>query len=183
MMKTTSILLAAAVLTSAGLWAGCAAGQRAMPGTLSAANTVAVLNTIDKAEIEAAQVAKNRASSPAVREFASKVIDDHTQSLNSSRRLAQRMNVEPDPPRLAASIKETHQESMDTLRNKSGADFDRTYMEQQVKMHEQALSLVQDTAESAENQQLKQHLQQMKPDLQSHLQTAKNVQRQIIAQQ
>lgn len=181
-MKTTTLVLAA-VLTSAGLWAGCAAGQRAMPGTLSAANTVAVLNTIDKAEIEAAQLAKDRASSPAVREFAGKVIDDHTQSLNSSRDLAQRMNVQPDPPQLASSIKETHKENMETLRQKSGTGFDKTYMEQQIKMHEQALSLVKDAAESTDNPQLRQHLQQMRPDLQGHLQTAKNVQRNIVAQQ
>ena len=58
--------------------------QRAMPGTLSNANVVAVLNTIDTSEIEAAQLAKQKASSQAVRTYAARLIDDHTDMMQKN---------------------------------------------------------------------------------------------------
>ncbi|MGC3976687.1 MAG: hypothetical protein QM771_20245 [Nitrospira sp.] len=43
--------------------AACAMSERMMPGTMSDANVLAVLNTIDQSEIEAAQLAKGKSQS------------------------------------------------------------------------------------------------------------------------
>jgi putative membrane protein len=169
------------ILTMAGtaLLSGCAMTQRAMPSTMSDANVVSVLNTIDKTEIDAGQMAKQKASSSDVRSFAAHIVDDHMTMTEKHRRLVEQLNIQPEKPRLASALQGTHEEAMKELQTKSGSDFDRAYIEYQIKMHEQAIKLVEDTAESADNAQLKRHLMQAKPDLQSHLSAAKTLNRQL----
>jgi putative membrane protein len=166
-----------------GLLSGCAAAERAMPGTLSDANVVSVLDTIDVSEIEAAQLAKQKAYNPAVRAYASRLIDDHTQKMQQTLQLANRRGLEPQKPRLAAAVESTHQQTMEELRKKSGRDFDRAYLDYQVTMHQQAVKLVEDTANSVTDTRLKQHLMKTRPDLMSHLTGARDLQRQTMAMQ
>jgi putative membrane protein len=165
------------------LLAGCAAAQRAMPGTLSNANVISVLDTIDVSEIEAAQLAKQKASSPAVRKLADRLVDEHTEEMQKTLQLAKRMKIQPEKPQLASSMESTHRETMEELRKKSGPDFDRAYLDYQVTMHEQAVKLVEDTANSVDDTRLKQHLKQTRPELVGHLSAARELQRQNVAQQ
>ena len=166
-MKTLNVVSLALCL--GGVLSGCAAAQRAMPGTLSDANVVSVLDTIDVSEIEAAQLAKQKASNPAVRAYASRLIDEHAANMLQTLRLANQRGLQPEKPRLAAGVESAHQKTMDELRKKSGRDFDRAYLDYQVTMHQQAIKPVQDTANSVEDTRLKQHLIQTRPDLMSHL--------------
>ena len=166
-----------------GLISGCAAAQRAMPGTLSDANVISVLDTINVSEIEAAQLAAQKASSPAVRRFAARLVDEHTEKMQTTVQLANRMRVTPDKPQLASSLESTHRETMQELRKKSGRDFDRAYLDYQVTMHEQAVKLVEDTANSVDDARLKQHLIRTRPDLSSHLSAASEQQRDSVAQE
>ncbi|ALA59226.1 DUF4142 domain-containing protein [Nitrospira moscoviensis] len=172
----------AVMMAGSVIW-GCAAAQRAMPSTMSNENVMAVFNTIDRSEIEAAQLAKQKSSSPAVRDFAERMIAEHTTMLERRRELAGRLNISPQPPQLASALKETHQETMEELRKQSGRDFDRAYLEYQVKMHDQAEKLAQETGESAENSRIRQHLMEARANIESHLAQAKSVQRQAVAQQ
>jgi putative membrane protein len=180
-MKALNVVSLALCL--GGLLSGCAAAQRAMPGTLSDANVVSVLDTIDVSEIEAAQLAKQKASSPAVRAYATRLVDEHTEKMQQTLQLANRRGLQPEKPRLAAAVESTHQETMNELRKKSGRDFDRAYLDYQVTMHQQAVKLVEDTADSVQDPRLKQHLMRTRPDLQSHLTTARDLQRQVVAVQ
>lgn len=166
-----------------GLISGCAAAQRAMPGTLSDANVISMLDTINVSEIEAGQLAAQKASSPAVRKFADRLVDEHTEKMQTTVQLANRMRVTPDKPQLASSVESTHRETMQELRKKSGRDFDRAYLDYQVTMHEQAVKLVEDTANSVDDARLKQHLIRTRPDLSSHLSAARELQRELVAQQ
>jgi len=176
--SSMSVALAAGILI-----AGCSLAQRAMPGaTMSDANVLAVLNTIDRAEIEAGQLAAQKAASEDVRQLATRTVEEHTQMTQQTRQLAQRMNVEPDKPALASTMEKAHRETMEELRGKSGRDFDQAYITYQIKMHEQAIGLVKDTAGSVSSARLQQHLRQAQPDLQSHLSAARAVERQSVAQ-
>jgi putative membrane protein len=180
-MRAVNVVFAALCL--GGLLSGCAAAQRAMPGTLSTANIVSVLDTIDVSEIEAAQLAKQKASSPAVRDYAARLVSEHTETMQKNLQLAHRLRVQPEKPQLASSLESTHRNTMEELGKKSGQDFDRAYLDYQVTMHEQAVKLVEDTAKSVDDTRLKQHLIRTRPDLMSHLSEAKQLQRQLVAQQ
>jgi len=180
-MKTLKMVALALCLGS--LMAGCAAAERAMPSTLSDPNIVSVLDTIDVSEIEAAQLAKQKASSPAVRSFAARLANEHTENMQKTLQFANRTGIQPQKPRLAAAMESTHQKTMEELKKKSGRDFDRAYLDYQVTMHQQAVKLVEDTADSVDDARLKQHLIKTRPDLISHLTGARDLQRQIVAQQ
>ena len=180
MNALTGIVVA---LAAGSVLAGCVATQRARPITMSNENIMAVFNTIDRSEIEAAQLAKQNSSSPAVRDFAQRMIDEHTMMLDRRRQLANQLNISPQPPQLASALKDTHQDAMEELRKQSGRDFDRAYLEYQVKMHDQAERLAQETAENAEQARIKQHLMEARANIESHLAQAKSVQRQAVAQQ
>lgn len=171
------------VLAVSALATGCGMAQRAMPGTMSDANVVAVLTAIDASELEAAQLAKQKAQSPEVRHYASRLVDEHTEMMAKNRQVANQMKVQPENPALVSSLKNTHQETMQELRNKSGREFDQQYIDSQIKMHEDAVQLVNKIADSSDNPKLKQHLMQTRPDLQSHLSEAKTIQRQLVARQ
>ncbi len=179
-MKTLKVASLALCLGS--LLSGCAAAERAMPGTLSDANVVSVLDAIDVSEIEAAQLAKQKASTPAVRAYAARLVDEHTANMQQTLQLANRRGLQPEKPRLAAAVESTHQKTMGELRKKSGRDFDRAYLDYQVTMHQQAIKLVEDTANTVDDTRLKQHLIQTRPDLMSHLTCARDLQRQVVAQ-
>lgn len=157
----------------------CALSERVMPGTMSDANVLAVLNTIDQSEIEAAQLAKGKAQSSEVRSYAGHLIDDHRAAMDKNRELANRVKLRPEPSALSSRLTSTHQEAMDRLRTFSGQEFDRAYIGYQVAMHDEAVSLVEKTSHSTDNPQLQRQLSQMVPSLREHLDTAKRLQSQL----
>jgi putative membrane protein len=160
---------------------GCSLFQWAMPGTtLSDANVIAIFDAINLSEIDAADLAKQKASSE-VRTFASQMQNEHAAMLQDTRQLAQRINIQPQGPALASTAGTTHLETMEELRKMSGSDFDRAYLQYQIKRHEQAIALIQDTSDSVDDQRLQQHLRKARPHLDSHLSAARSIERNLIA--
>jgi putative membrane protein len=179
-MKSLTTIMA---IVGGVVLSGCSLFQWAMPGaTLSDANVLAMLDTINLSEIDAAHLATQKASSEEVKTFATRMLNEHTMMMQDTRQLAQRINVQPETPALASTAAKTHQETMEELRKLSGRDFDQAYLKYQIKMHEQAIDLVQDTADSMDNPKLQQHLRQARPDLDSHLTSARVLERQLVAQ-
>lgn len=166
------------------LFSGCSLVQRAMPGsTMSNAEILGLLNTIDHNEIDAGQLALQKGATPEVRSFASRMVREHETMMRNTGRLAYRLSVQPQKPALASTMEDTHRDTMKTLGTKSGSDFDKAYIAYQVNMHEQAMDLVGEVIGSIENQDLKRHLSETKPDLQNHLVSAQSIERQMVAQQ
>lgn len=114
--------------------------------------------------------------------FASRMLNEHSTSLQEGRLLAQRIPIHPEKPALASTAAQIHQRTMQELRALSGRDFDRAYLKYQIKMHEQAIDLLKGADRSVEHSQLHQHLQQTEPDLVKHLFAARNLERQLVAQ-
>ena len=174
-----SALTVVITITAGIVFSGCSLAQRAMPGsTMSNAEILGLLNTINRSEIDAGQLAKQTASTQEVRSFASRMVSEHQMMVQKIDQLAQRLSVQPQKPALASTMENTHQETMEELRTKSGSDFDKAYIAYQVKMHEQAVDFVNDVTHSAENQSLKLHLREARPDLQNHLSTAQSIEQQ-----
>lgn len=70
-----------------------------------------------------------------------------------------------------------HQQMMQRLQSARGAEFDRTYMQQQVQAHQQAVDMFTSYSQQGDNAQLKQWAGKTLPTLQQHLQRAQQVQR------
>ena len=127
-----------------GMLSGCAILQRILPGlTMSDANIVEVLNQIDMAEIEAGELARDKGSTPEIRAFAGRVVNEHRGLVERNLRLAEGMDLEPKPPSLAFSLKQAHEKAMKELRKKSGPEFDQAYIQYEIAVHQKAVNLLE----------------------------------------
>src|SRR5437764_5351636 len=97
-------------------------------------------------EIEGGKAAASKAQSPDVKQFAQKMVDDHTQMLNDLKSLAQQKSVSLPQ---SASIKDMAQ--MKLMERSSGAEFDKKYMDEMVKDHQKDAKDVQDLVGKAKD--------------------------------
>src|SRR5205809_5209954 len=121
-------------------------------------------------EIEAGKMAASKAQNPEVKQFGQKMADDHARMFEDLKRLAKVKDVAmPDK----AALKDVAQNKQ--LERKSGADFDREFMEHMVKDHEKALLEVNATAAKAKDPEFKSAAQQAAYKIQEHLNLAKRI--------
>jgi putative membrane protein len=89
----------------------------------------------DQNEIALSKLAEQKATNPAVKAFAEKMISEHTQMTESMKPFADSWGLTapagPDPDT---------QKELDKLNSLSGNDFDKEYMDQMVTDHAKALS-------------------------------------------
>jgi len=89
----------------------------------------------DQNEIALSQLAQQKATNPAVRAFAEKMVKEHTQMTDSMKPFAESWGLTaPSGP------DEDHQKEIDKLNGLSGNDFDKEYIDQMVTDHSKALS-------------------------------------------
>jgi putative membrane protein len=120
------------------------------------------------AEIKAGEIATQRANDAKVKAFAQRVIDDHTRANKELERLASRKGWT-----LSNTIDEKCQKELDKLSSTTAQEFDRTYMEGQLKAHEEAVKLFQSESENGQDADLKAWAGKILPTLREHLQMAK----------
>ena len=173
MLKRT--LSAAAVLCLA---VGCASESDAQLGGKDSSTLSKTDNTYFRGitegnltEIQSSQMALQQSSNPRVKEFAQTMINDHTSAGTSVMSIAQSKNVVP-PTMLDSS----HKEMVQTLDGKSGADFDKAYLDLQVKAHQATINLDQDEADNGNDPDVKNLATTLLPTLKGHLSMAKKLQ-------
>ena len=74
-------------------------------------------------------------------------------------------------------IRQDALDSLEKLKGMQGAAFDKAYIDKQVAMHEEVVSMMQDELiPNAQNPQLKAALDKAAPKVQSHLKAARQIQ-------
>ena len=121
-------------------------------------------------EIESGKTAASKAQSPDVKQFAQKMVTDHTQMLDDLKTLAQQKGVALPQ---SASIKDMAQ--MKLMERSSGAEFDKKYMDEMVKDHQKDLQDVQDLASKTKDADFKAALQTAGAKINGHLQLAQRI--------
>ena len=124
----------------------------------------------DLAEVQAGKMGVSKASSPEVKKFAQSMVDDHGKHLSELRTMAKTKGMQ-----LPSTPAKKHQNAMKKLESASGAEFDKLFMQQMVKDHEDALKLVQNTAKNAKDAELKADAEKTAPVIQKHLDEAKRI--------
>jgi putative membrane protein len=149
--------------------ATAAAAPAPAPPPLSAADTnfINAAATSGMTEVQAAQLAAQRASRPAVKEFAQQLVTDHTQLNQQLMQLAQRKGVTPPA--------QPDQSAMQSMQRMRGRGFDRQFLRHEVADHQQALQLFQQEAQQGSDPDVKAFAQQAIPVLQQHLSTAQSL--------
>jgi putative membrane protein len=124
----------------------------------------------DMAEIAAGKVAAEKAASPEVKKFGEHMVEEHSKMLEEGKKLAESKGVKPP-----ANPDKKHQSALSKLQKQSGEEFDRNFMAQMVKDHEDALKLAEKTAKDAKDPELKAHAQKGAPHIKEHLEQARKL--------
>ena len=119
-------------------------------------------------EIQSSQLALKKTQDQDVKQFADRMIKDHTQVDDKLKSLAKGETVPSD-------LDQPHQQMLQKLQGENGSNFVDTFKQMQVSEHRKAINLFQGYAQNGDNQQLKQLAQQTLPTLQEHLQMAEKI--------
>jgi putative membrane protein len=144
----------------------------------SDANAVAFLQTVNTGEIEAAQLAKTKATDPEIKAFARQMETDHTAMKNEVAQAAQRLGLSATAT--DEDVLEDHQEDMRALNEANrGNDFDDKYIDEQVKAHRGALEEIDDAIERTQNAEFKALLQKARGSVDGHLKRAEELDKKV----
>ena len=172
-MKCTTSLCGTLLLLALGATSAWAAG----PTDAQIAAIVVAANQVD---IDAGKLAKSKAHSQDVREFAHRMITDHSAVNKSATELVERLHVTPEPNPTSESLQKGGDENLAKLKTLSGAAFDKAYIDHEVAYHEAVVSALDKTLiPSAQNAELKALLVKVRPAFVAHLDMAKQIQSEL----
>lgn len=109
--------------------------------------------------IETSRLALDKATRDDVRAFARHVIDEHTKA-SVALKAAARASEQPE---LAETLDGSHQSLLDSLSGRSGIDFDKAYIDQQVSLHDEAVTVLAEYASKGGAAALKRYAETMVP--------------------
>jgi putative membrane protein len=142
-------------------------------------NIVALLDEANAADSAAGAFALRRATSPDVKNFAKMMMGEHHALRLQGQQLAKRLNVTPQPP-ANDPLPAAAQGEMTALQGApKGAQFDRTYIEQEIGIHKAVLDLAAKGHDQAQNEDLKKLIEQAKPVIEKHLNRAEQLQKKL----
>jgi putative membrane protein len=121
-------------------------------------------------EVAAGNLATQKASNDEVKSFAQQMVTDHTKANDELKSLATTKGMTPP-----AEGADQHRDGLDRLQKLNGAEFDKAYMDAQVKDHEKAVSLFEKESKNGKDPELQAFAQKTLPTLQDHLQKAKEL--------
>jgi len=144
----------------------------------SDAHIMGVMHESNLGEIEAGQLAVQRASDAEVKTFATTMITQHTQLDAQGAALATQLGIPPALPDNTLPAEQDREAVQ--LSAVTGTTFDRTYIAQQVTAHTRTLALVDASIAEAQQAALRTMLQStVRPMVAAHLATAQQIRTRI----
>jgi putative membrane protein len=116
------------------------------------------------AEVAAGKMAQEKASSQAVKDFGAQMVKDHSAANEKLQALAASQDIKlPSGPSLKQKA------SAEELKMRSGDSFDKAYIKDQIKAHEDTVQLFQKEIASGQDAQAQQFATATLPTVQMHL--------------
>jgi len=169
---------------------GAASAQATGSATTNAAGTnatssTAKLSSADKsfvekaaiggmAEVQMGQLAKQKAASDQVKQFGSRMVDDHSKANDELKQVASSKGIT-----LPTDLDAKHKNKMAKLEKLSGAQFDRAYMDDMVADHKEDVAEFQKQAKSGQDPDIKGFASKTLPTLQEHLNMAQSTDKSV----
>lgn len=179
------ISLAASALALALIGAGSVSATEVLGvGTPSAEQFRAKATSSDAFEIASSKIARTHATDAEIKDFAALMIRDHTATTDklvalgaiSKASIEAKMQPGKDGKYESNSLFSMSQAGdLNSLNSKSNADFDKTYMDDQVAGHKDALALMEDYAKNGDNAKLKAFAAEVLPTIKDHLAMAQKL--------
>jgi putative membrane protein len=126
------------------------------------------------AEVKLGQLAKEKGSNQAVRNFGDRMVRDHSKANDQLRNVASKKGVS-----LRDSLNATDKALYDRLSKLSGDAFDKAYMRAMITDHEEDVSEFRQESQTAKDPDVRQFASQTLPTLVEHLRSAKDTGSQV----
>jgi putative membrane protein len=138
------------------------------------ASVAVVANQID---ISYAEIAKAKSKDKEILNFAETMSADHKAVIAQASALVKKLNVTPKDNSLSQQLLSDAEKTKSTLRSKSGTEFNKAYIDNEVEYHKAVISTVKNVLiPETDNKELKELLQNVLPALEAHLHHAQMVQ-------
>jgi putative membrane protein len=158
----------------AAILAVCAVGVFAAPpsGQLSPADRHFLTTAADANMMEAhvGQMAESQAAGANLKDLGKKLADDHSKLYGEELQLAQKVG-----DTIPRGINVKREPSVAQLTKLQGAQFDRTFLRDEIADHERALAAFQREAQHGKNPEVKAWAAKAEPILKEHLNMAKEL--------
>jgi putative membrane protein len=157
-----------------------AAAARA-PAPLTDNNILARVAQDDRLEVQVAGIAIGKITSPALKDFARQIRDNHSAGESDARKLSQSLKLPEQPA--ASDTTKAHQQALVALFSKlpKGRTFDTTYVRHLVDGHSAMLRDLRTMEGKATNPEVKKLLAAAAPEVQRHLNRAREIGRALTA--
>jgi putative membrane protein len=130
----------------------------------------AITDSVNSSEIEQGKLAQSKSKEPHVKSFAAKMIEHHGKAKRDQAKL--KLSEAESP--LSRQLQEESQAKLDELKQKSGREFDLAYLDAQVEGHQKVLDAInQDLLPNAKDEKLVSYLQELRPQVEVHLNEAR----------
>lgn len=170
MMRNRSLVMIGvlALLTVSSRGTGAASG-------LDDATILAIFDQANTADIVTGRLGAKYAVSEEVRALARMVATDHVAVQHMGRELAKKLELMPTPPDNDTSVADCAR-AVALLQSKSGAEFDKAYLQYEVAFHQSVIDAVRGTLLPAvKNTELRSLMNAVLPGLEHHLAATKTV--------
>jgi putative membrane protein len=138
------------------------------------------VQALNDGEVQMAEMAKKSADHADVKNFAGMMSTHHTQGMAKVRSLQGKTKIELKDNDLTQKAKNDASQNMAMLRDKKGKEFDRLYIDSQVRMHKQALDALDNRViPSISNGEVKTGVTEMRRQVADHLAKAEGIQKKL----
>src|ERR1700681_3296052 len=121
------------------------------------------------AEVKLGQLAKEKGSNKAVKEFGDRMVKDHSKANDELKEVASKKGIT-----LRDSMNATDKALYGRLSKLSGDAFDKAYMSAMIKDHQEDVSEFRQESQSARDPDVRQFAAKTLPTLEEHLRIARN---------
>jgi putative membrane protein len=122
------------------------------------------------AEIDMAKLAIQRSQDQNIRNFAQKMITDHTAANGTLMPIAQGQEIA-----MPTALSPAHQAMLEQLSNLNGVAFDTTYINMMIQAHGETLAAMNSQLTKGQSQVINVWVQNTRPVVQQHLQIAEQI--------
>jgi len=160
--KALVFLLAAAAVSGTAVYA---------EGKLAPTDTTFVRKAAEggMAEVRLGQLAKEKASNKAVKEFGDRMVKDHIKANDELKEVASKKGIT-----LRDSMNASDKALYDRLSRLSGDAFDKAYMRAMLQDHQEDVAEFRRESQSAKDPDVRQFAAKVLPTLEEHLRMAQN---------
>ena len=136
---------------------------------------LAQLVALNENEVHAAQLAEKKNAEGPVLSFAKMIREDHGRSINDTEKLGDKLNIDLKKGSEVDTLRDAGERMLDRLDELKDKEFERTFIQEMVNGHREALEKLDDWIKSAQNPEVKAHLQATRSRVAFHLKEAERL--------